>query len=176
MTLHSRCTSDGAHGFVSGWFTRAQLDKKFGRGQWTALPRFALQQKDAWRMIDSGAEGHNETWANDESNHTTSASAVAALMRRLRFLCGAKLRGKLQVNAASRDMWKAFRQIPVDPSVQNFLVVCVWNEARCRWEFGLAHALVFGLSGAVVHFNRLPALLTAIARRWLAIPVQHFFR
>ena len=72
-------------------------------------------------------------------------------------------------------MWKAFRQIPIHPSVQNLLVVCFWNRHTSRWVYGLAHALPFGLSGAVINFNRLPSLLAAIARRWLAIPVQHFF-
>ena len=43
------------------------------------------------------------------------------------------------------------------------------------WRFAISWALPFGLSGAVLHFNRVPAFITAFCRRWLAIPVQHFF-
>lgn len=32
----------------------------------------------------------------------------------------------------------------------------------------------FGLTGSVLHFNRVPAHAIAVARRWLAIPVQGF--
>ena len=37
------------------------------------------------------------------------------------------------------------------------------------------HGLCFGLLSAVLQFNRHPALVVAIARRWLAIPAIHFF-
>ena len=35
--------------------------------------------------------------------------------------------------------------------------------------------LLFGLAGAVLHFNRIPTFLTAFCRRVLAIPITHFF-
>ena len=41
--------------------------------------------------------------------------------------------------------------------------------------YGESKALLFGLTGSVLSFNRIPALIVALARRWLAIPVQNFF-
>ena len=41
--------------------------------------------------------------------------------------------------------------------------------------FCIAWVLLFGLAGSVLHFNRVPTLITAFARRWFALPLQHFF-
>ena len=55
------------------------------------------------------------------------------------------------------------------------MVVMVWHPERKAWVFGEAEGLLFGITGAVIAFNRIPAFIVAIARRWLAIPVQNFF-
>ena len=55
------------------------------------------------------------------------------------------------------------------------MVVMIWHPGLWKWVFGEARGLLFGLTGAVLNFNRVPAFITAVARRWLAIPVQHLF-
>ena len=40
---------------------------------------------------------------------------------------------------------------------------------------GEPKGLLFGITGAVLAFNRVPGFIVAVARRWLGIPVQHFF-
>ena len=41
--------------------------------------------------------------------------------------------------------------------------------------FAISFAHVFGFSAAVTNFNRLPELLTAVARRIGGVPTWHFF-
>ena len=72
-------------------------------------------------------------------------------------------------------MWKAYRQIPCHPDQSRYMVVMVWHPLEKKYVFGETKGLLFGLAGSVLAFNRVPAFITAVARRWLAIPVQHFF-
>ena len=65
--------------------TRAFFDKKFGKGRWRAMPRFALWQvhNSKWRAIDNGkASLHNVYHVSAERVHTSSAAWVAAVSRR----------------------------------------------------------------------------------------------
>ena len=55
------------------------------------------------------------------------------------------------------------------------MTVMVWHPDKKEWVFGESKGLLFGLTGAVLACSRVPALIAAIARRWLAIPVQDFF-
>lgn len=69
----------------------------------------------------------------------------------------------------------AYKQIPRHPSEANIAIVMFWHPARACWMFAELDTLAFGESGSVLLFNRVPTFITAAARRWLAIPVQHFF-
>ena len=44
-------------GWLSKTFTRVELDKLFGRGQWRFIPRFVLHQKLKDRLIDDAKRG-----------------------------------------------------------------------------------------------------------------------
>ena len=79
------------------------------------------------------------------------------------------------MKGASRDMKSAYRQLSTHPSQQHMTIVAVWDVALNRWRFAVANALLFGLSGAVLHFNRVPTLLVAFMRRWFAVATQAFF-
>ena len=72
-------------------------------------------------------------------------------------------------------MARAYRQIPVAAPHLGFSIIMVWNMDLEKWQFGILHGLCFGLLSAVLQFNRYPAFLVAVARRWLAIPVINFF-
>ena len=56
-----------------------------------------------------------------------------------------------------------------------FAVIVIYNIETNKWVFAISWALPFGMSGAVLHFNRVPAFIVALCRRWMAIPVQNFF-
>ena len=50
-----------ASGLVSKPRSKAQIDRKYGRGKWRPLRRSAIKQKGKWRCIDNGkASKHNK--------------------------------------------------------------------------------------------------------------------
>ena len=163
-------------GLLSSWVTKEQLDVKYGAGKWRALPRYAIHQGEKYRLIDNGRAGeHNDTYEATETIHTTCTAAGVALASHYRKIMGKPMLGKDRLQISTQDMWKAYRQIPCHPSQSQFMVVMVWHPWNKEWVFGQTSGLLFGITGAVLHFNRIPALIVALARRWLAIPVQNFF-
>ena len=72
-------------------------------------------------------------------------------------------------------MTSAYRQVAVMPEQLCFSVVAVYNPHSKSWVYGELCGLPFGVSPAVLEFNRVPAFLVAAARRWLAIPVISFY-
>ena len=74
-----------------------------------------------------------------------------------------------------RDMRAAYKQIPVNEEDKCSSITCVWNPSSKQWVFGELLSLAFGQSLAVIGFNRVPAFLVAVARRFLAIPCIHFY-
>ena len=69
------------------------LDALFGKGEWSALVRFEVLQKDKYRCIDDGSDGHNDTFQSSETIHTTSAAAAVITTRRARQNLAAALGG-----------------------------------------------------------------------------------
>ena len=105
------------------------------------MMRFALDQKGKIRLIDNGAEGHNETFGAAETIHTTSSSAVAGVARCFRKHAGKKLKGPLFLKGGSRDMKSAYRQLATSPSQQHLTIIAVWDVTVGRWRFCVAYAL-----------------------------------
>ena len=162
--------------FLRGWFTRAEMDAKFGRGRWRPLVRFAVSQGDKWRVIDNGRSSqHNSSVQTEERIHTTSTAAGVAALRRLRAHAARPLSGPLEPRFSTHDMTSAYRQVAVAPEHLRFCVVAVWSPVSKCWMYGELDGLPFGVAPAVLEFNRIPAFLVAVARRWLAIPVISFY-
>ena len=162
-------------GIVSKFYDKFELDELFGSGRWGAITRFAIWQKEKYRMIDNGKQGPNWTYESSETIFTSSAPHAAAAVRTLRELAGTRLRGKFKLNGSSRDMKAAYKQIPMDAMHASLTVIIVYDIRANRWRFVISHALLFGLSGAVLQFNRVPTFIVALARRWLAIITHAFF-
>ena len=100
-----------ADGILSDWLSEQELDDMFGVGGWYGIFRFAVWQKEKYRMIDDASKGQNQTFGTSERIHTTSAAAAAVLGRAFRNTLGAKLRGKRLLKGSSRDMKSAYKQI-----------------------------------------------------------------
>jgi hypothetical protein len=173
--IYKKSLEEQQAGLISSFMDKKDVDALFGINGWAAVMRFAVCQHGKWRNIDNGKHGANWTFEANETIHTASAPAVAALVRRMRARVGQKLRGKWKLTAGSRDMKSAYKQIAMHSSQAPFVVITIWDIATNRWRFVITRALLFGLSGAVLLFNRIPNLLVAIARRWLAIPCHAFF-
>ena len=162
-------------GFLSEFLTEHELNQRFGEDQWAILLRFAIYQKDKWRPIDNGADFQNLTYGAEETIHTMSSASGPLLARCLRRRLGKSLSRQWRLLCGSRDMWKAYRQVPIHEDAQRFCIVAVWDPVTGCWRLCVAFVLLFGLSGAVALFNRLPTLLVAFTRRLLAVPAQAFF-
>ena len=163
---------------LEGWYTKDEMDEKFGVGQWRPMMRFATWQENqqTYRVIDDAKKGgHNAATSATSRIHTTSAEVGFAVVRRFRNLHGKPLSGDLGLQIATKDMKRAFRQIPVAKEHLAFSTVLVYNIEQKAWRFGVLHGMAFGLSSAVLQFNRFPAAIVAVARRWLAIPAINFF-
>ena len=161
-------------GFLSSFMSREEVDEAFGKGKWAAMLRFPVWQ-GKWRLIDNAKTFQNLTCSSTESIHTTSSPAAAALVACYRKHLGRPLSHKWRISGYSKDMWKAYRQIPLHEDQMKFCIVIIWHTVEKRWVFAVAHVLLFGLAGAVNIFNEVPTLVTAFARRFLALPIQHFF-
>ena len=165
-------------GILEGWFSPEDLHQRFGLYQWRPMMRFATWQENhqAYRCIDNAKSSeHNLCTGVEERIHTTSVDMGLAICQRFRALFNCSLEHDFSLQASTKDMKRAYRQVPVSQQQLRFSVIAVWHPLQGRWVFGILHGLAFGLLSAVLQFNRYPALLVAIARRWLAIPVINFF-
>ena len=81
----------------------------------------------------------------------------------------------LHIGSGADDVADAYHCIPNACSQLGLCVVAICNPYLHRMEFYISYAHLFGLTAAVVNFNRLPELLTAAARRIGLAPTWHFF-
>jgi len=79
-------------GFLADFHSKEDLGNRFGDGNWSALSRFPMWEKDKLRMIDNGKSGSNLTYAA-ATIHTTGVGAALALARAIRFNLFASSRG-----------------------------------------------------------------------------------
>ena len=172
-------------GFADGPFTEDDLNKQFGVGGWRPLERFVhVQSCGKLRCIDSGKRpGHNLASRESETIYTTSVDIVPAIVR-YTFQLACHYWGSVSQMSAPRwcefvlgteDMRQAYRQCPVLPLHRCCSVVAFWHAESDDVRFVILNGLPFGLSSAVLSFNRTPALLTALARRFCGCAAAHFF-
>ncbi len=166
--------AEQAEGTLGSWYTYEDLNAMHGQGQWRAMIRFGIQQGEKWRCIDNGRSGnHNETVSSADRIHTTSIDVAMAITAFL--YANDTCRPRRPHTRATKDMRKAYRQIPVFEQHAQFQIIAVWHvELRC-YRFAHLRGLAFGLYASVSNFNRIPSFLVAVARRFLGIPAIAYF-
>ena len=92
----------------------------------------------------------------------------------LRKRAGRPLTKDLQPFLGTDDMEDAYRWFPTQPDHVPFSVIAV-QDHEGKIVFAIANAHLFGLAAAVNNFNRIPELLTSVARRIFGVPTWHFF-
>ena len=92
---------------------------------------------------------------------------------KFRYLLGKPMVGELEFRQGTEDLAKAFRQVPFHNDTLRYNVVCAWSPEAAKWQFFQMLAML-GLKAAVLQFNRVSALVTALARRVLGIPCLGF--
>ena len=79
--IYGKSKEEHSEGILSQWLSEEDLDNMFGVGEWYDMFRFALCQKEKYRLIDDASKGQNQIFGASERIHTTSAAAAAAAAR-----------------------------------------------------------------------------------------------
>ena len=118
-------------------------------------------------MVGNGlSSSSNNTFDYEERAHTMSLGenfAVAQYLAHIYFTSKVPLK---KLTRMTKDMKQAFRQLIRQRRQAKFTIICAWHPKLCAWMYAAA---------AVWHFIRTPTFITAVARRWLGLPITHFF-
>ena len=82
---------------------------------------------------------------------------------------------ELTLESAGEDCPDAYRHDPIHPEDQPLNIVAAYSNETKEWLFQEVWGELFGLSSAVMNYNRTPRVLTAIARRWLMLMMAMYF-
>ena len=179
--IESLVTDEIEKGYQDSGVDVEQMNRRFGKGKWRPLLLFSLQQGQKTRLIaDAKRAGHNAWISEDERLMVISIDWVAEAARAL--LASVQSRWTQQemetwfdLGLALQDMSDAYRQVPIDPQHQRANVVCWFATGLKKWQFAVVRGMVFGVSSAVLTFNRLPALTIAMARRMFGIVAAAYY-
>ena len=179
-------------GWLSSFLSKSELDAKFGIGGWRFIPRFIIHQKLRDRVIDNAKKGKQNSAASfKETIFTASVDFFGEVLAAWIAEVAWELQGVSSKEEAQKvldalpewfrpifgldDMPDAYRGVPLHPDDSNVAIVAVWDEAIKAWKFAISRSMLFGLSAAVLHFNRKPTLLVAASRRFFAVAATAFF-
>ena len=161
-----------------GVFDLQEVDEVFGENNWKCLIRFLAWSASKWREVDSGkASGHNLNTTVHNKLVVTDAGVVdkyATVARHIYDALPTHLR-KPHFNPviSTEDLRRAYRQIPVAPDHLRYNISILPYLGRAK--FIVLFALVFGLTSAVIQFNRCAYFLTRLCRAGLGITVINYF-
>jgi len=161
-----------------GPFTRCEMDTIWTPNTWKPLVRFLTWSGGRFREVDSGkASLHNKSTRLFERITCTDASAPDKYCALLKFIWK-RMPKDLRCESfdpvlSCEDLQRAYRQIPVAPEHIPMNVTCTPYMGRCRYL--VIFSLVFGLSSAVIQFNRCSGFLTHFARMMLGILVINYY-
>lgn len=157
--------------FCGAFLTRAQMDSTYGHGQWRPLERFLIEQSDGKKRVINNCckTGHNGQTRLWETIWTVTIDCIASFSRMVSEKFGLvspplDLYPWLDLRVGTDDLPDAYRGLPVCDDHMAYSAVAIYIPGK-GWHFSPLHGLAYGLESAVVHFNRLPQLGVAAARR-----------
>ena len=181
-TAHTQIEAD----LLLGPYHKDALDAIFGSGAWRAIKRHGIWQgqlrKDGSKKIrgidDARMSRHNAAAILTDTIATTPPD-IAMQCAMWRGRCGAshdQLKA-FDIIMGSDDLADAYHGVPTKPEQLCLSVVAFRSTAlhRAETNFAISVGHLFGLAAAVVNFNRLPELLTAVCRRIGFCPTWHFY-
>ena len=190
--IFEETVKEQSRGWLSRTFSAAELDERYGKGEWRFIPRFILHQKLKDRLIDDAKRGGQNARAIFRETIFTAnidfvGEVLSAFIAELAWsLCG------LRTNASTEEVLKAlpswfepamgiedlpdaYRGVPLHPADARMAIVAFWSTEAGGWRFAISRAMLFGLSAAVIHFNRKPTLAVAAVRRFGGVAAAAFF-
>ena len=166
-------------GIADGPFSRKELDRLWGRGQWIPMRRFMLLQANKLRAIDDGKfSGHNSAVFAEETIFTSSPDFVAAACKacvRLLLSESDEIPSWAEPHFGTHDMSSAIGNSRICPLRQRPSSYVIMTKDSAELRFARLKAHPYGLAAAVLNFNRVPAILTAASRRMLGVCTANYF-
>ena len=152
----------------------------FGKGKWRGIRRRGINQNGKVRGIDNARTSKTNfaAWLQDAITTTPADIGIQILCWLFNGIDGRSRRedyGNLWVGLSSDDLADAYHGVPNAPGQLGLRVICLRNPKTCEMEFFVSYTHLCGLSAAVVNFNRLPELMTALCRRIGLCPTWHYF-
>ena len=158
-------------GLCIGPFSRAALDRTWGYGRWRPMPRFGIWQKGKLRCIDDGRTAlHNAITRTRESLRCSRADFPLRIARALAIAFGPSHRFRLF--SGTDDIASAYRLVP---TAQPWYTCFCTDSPEGDAVFFVLPGHPFGLTSAVLNFNRIPRLAIFIARIVLAVLCENFY-
>lgn len=163
------------------FYSAVEVERDIGAapGSWRALHRFAIEQGTRadgsmkWRCCDNGkASGTNACLSSHETITCEKASfpALVAQLIAEQWPCHLPLP---PMRHGTDDVASAYRRMPC--AHPEATVVMVWDAERRCIAFYTMDGHNFGLSAAVLSFNRLTQLVATVARRFFGVLTAAYF-
>ena len=162
-----------------GWLgplqTANDLNREFGAGMWRFIPRFLLQQRLRDRLIDNAKTGKQNRFTQcPETIFSITLDWLGIALKCFEAVFVERCPECLELpfpewfdpGISLDDLPDAFKGCPVHPADQRACIVAVWSEHSGKWLFAKSYPCLFGIGSVVVSFNRLPALATAVSKRF----------
>ena len=129
-------------------------------------------------MDDRRFSGHNKSCFSEETICTSSPDYVAAACKviiRLLEQWESDDPPWAEPHFGTEDMKAAYRQLPNRPDEKPGLVIAYFDPEVQHVAYVHLKAHPFGLSAAVLNFNRIPCFSAAVVRRMAAISACNYF-
>ena len=172
---------DVAAGFAEDPLPWHEFVRRHPPGTFRVLRRFqVLQASGKKRPCDDGDEGgHSALTADDNLLELCAATQPAVVVSQLH--ARAERRGiepmliPDSLSSGGDDWPDAYRYTPFDPVQRLMAVVIFWHAQWQTPALALYRGLLFGLSGAVVAFNRFSKFTQHMGRQLLFILLSMYF-
>ena len=197
VSLHEATLEEVKLGHLSGPFTEAQLDQKFGPAGWLFNKRFALHQgtpeNPKVRVIDDcKRSGLNSAYTTTNKLELLDVDVLACALMAIADAhstgwvdLGEGEAGELSgpINAVARQMeWlgrtldlsKAYKQVPLCKGAQAMCVLGYHHKGK--WQYYTTSRLPFGATSAVYTFDRISRSIHHILCHFLHVVLHLFLR
>jgi hypothetical protein len=193
QAIYDQTIKEQKAGYCGPLRSRGQLDDMYGIGGWRPQKRFLITQAGGKRRVidDACKSGHNAATSTWETIFTVSCEfPVLAARTLLREVLKMEVPGCdlskpvqeltplipewLDIVQFLQDMVDAYRQVPSDPAHAPVMQIAVYVPGA-GWRYTQMYGNPFGMTSAVLNFNRLPTLNVAFCRRAMGVLAAAYF-
>jgi hypothetical protein len=169
-------------GHMNGpFYSTEEVDRELGvaPGSWRALHRFAIRQGTTeegaakWRCCDNGRTSGTNACLGSRETITCERASFPAVVARLLARTWPPTMPLPSMRIGTEDMEAAYRRLPC--AHPETTVVMIWDPAREAVAYYTMYGHNFGLSAAVLSFNRVSQLVATVARRFFGVAVAAYF-